>query len=55
MSGMLAKIDPDFENNNKIKWNFTKFLLDREGNFVARFEPTADVKTEVEEAIKKLI
>ena len=55
MSGMLAKMDPDFENNNKIKWNFTKFLLDREGNFVARFEPTADVKTEVEEAIKKLI
>lgn len=24
----------------KIKWNFTKFLIDREGNVVGRFEPT---------------
>ena len=23
-----------------IKWNFTKFLVDREGTVVARFEPT---------------
>ena len=27
-----------------IKWNFTKFLVDREGNVVARFEPTTDMK-----------
>ena len=26
-----------------IKWNFTKFLVDREGNVVARFEPTVDM------------
>ncbi|MCR5666212.1 MAG: glutathione peroxidase [Eubacterium sp.] len=25
--------------SNKIKWNFTKFLVDREGNVVARFAP----------------
>ncbi|UBH09608.1 glutathione peroxidase [Macrococcus armenti] len=25
---------------NKIKWNFTKFLIDREGNVVERFAPT---------------
>ena len=24
----------------KVKWNFTKFLVDREGNVIARFEPT---------------
>jgi glutathione peroxidase len=23
----------------EIKWNFTKFLFDRDGNVVARFEP----------------
>ncbi len=23
-----------------IKWNFTKFLIDREGNFIERYEPT---------------
>ncbi|MCI5996736.1 MAG: glutathione peroxidase [Peptoniphilaceae bacterium] len=25
---------------NKIKWNFTKFLIDREGNVVERYAPT---------------
>ena len=33
-----------------IKWNFTKFLIDREGRVVARFEPTVDMK-EVREAV----
>jgi len=27
------------ETGGQIRWNFTKFLLDREGNVVARFEP----------------
>ena len=27
-----------------IGWNFTKFLIDREGKVVARFEPTVDMK-----------
>ena len=38
-----------------IKWNFTKFLIDREGNVIARFEPTTDmdeVKKAVEAALK---
>ncbi len=29
---------------SSIKWNFTKFLVDREGRVVARFEPTVDMK-----------
>ncbi|MCR4715408.1 MAG: glutathione peroxidase [Treponemataceae bacterium] len=33
-----------FGDKAYIKWNFTKFLVDREGNVVARFEPTADMK-----------
>ena len=28
-----------------IKWNFTKFLVDREGNIVNRYEPTAKPKS----------
>jgi len=32
------------------KWNFTKFLIDREGNVVARFEPTVDMD-KVKEAV----
>ena len=41
MSAMLSKIDKEYKNNPDIKWNFTKFVVDREGNVVARFEPTA--------------
>ena len=44
LSGGVKKMDKDYKNNGNIKWNFTKFLIDREGNIVARFEPTADMK-----------
>ena len=54
MSVMLSKIDKDYKNNSDIKWNFTKFVVDREGNVVARFEPTADMG-KVEECIKALL
>lgn len=54
MNAHLAKIDPDFMNNSDIKWNFTKFVVDREGNVVARFEPTADM-ADVEACIKSLL
>lgn len=40
-----------FGDKAYIKWNFTKFLVDREGNIIARFEPTVDMK-EVREAVK---
>jgi glutathione peroxidase len=40
MSAMLKKIDKDYQNNPDVKWNFTKFVVDRQGNVVARFEPT---------------
>ncbi len=40
MNGVAKKMDKDFKNNGNIKWNFTKFIIDREGNIVARFEPT---------------
>ncbi len=54
MSAMLKKIDKDYKNNPDIKWNFTKFVIDREGTVVARFEPTADMK-ELEKCIETLI
>ena len=44
MSAMLAKIDKNYKSNPDIKWNFTKFVVDREGNVVERFEPTQDMK-----------
>ena len=41
----------------EIKWNFTKFLVDRNGKVIARFEPaitpeSADVTGAVEKALK---
>ena len=54
MKTMLKKIDKDYENNPEIKWNFTKFVVDREGNVVKRFEPTADMK-EVRAFVESLI
>ena len=54
MSAMLKKLDKNYKNNPDIKWNFTKFLVDREGNVVARFEPTVDMK-KVAEAVANLI
>ena len=37
-----------------IKWNFTKFLVDREGKVVARFEPTVDM-ADVKKAVLELL
>lgn len=54
MGVMLKKIDKDYKKNSEIKWNFTKFVVDRDGNVVARFEPTVDMK-KVEECVSKLI
>jgi glutathione peroxidase len=37
-----------------IKWNFTKFLLDREGNFIERFEPSfkpIDIAPQIEKLL----
>ena len=38
---MFTKTQPDYYKDNQIKWNFTKFLVDRKGNVMYRFEPTA--------------
>ena len=39
---------------SKIKWNFTKFLVDREGNVVDRFAPTVTPE-KLEQNIKELL
>ncbi|MBR2531447.1 MAG: glutathione peroxidase [Lachnospiraceae bacterium] len=54
MSALLMKIDKNYKKTPDIKWNFTKFVVDREGNVVARFEPTADMK-DVRACVEKLL
>ena len=48
---MLGEADPDYAKKPDIKWNFTKFLVGKDGRIVRRFEPTAPLE-EVESAIE---
>ena len=48
MNGVVKKMDKDYKNNGLIKWNFTKFLISRDGHILARFEPTVSMKTVTE-------
>ena len=54
MNGILAAQDPDYASKPDIKWNFTKFLLDRKGQVVARFEPTV-APSAIAESIEALL
>jgi len=47
MDGMLRKQDADYDKKSDIKWNFTKFLVSRDGRVLKRYEPT-DKMTDVE-------
>jgi len=49
---MFTKADPDYASKPDIKWNFTKFLISKEGNVVCRFEPTTEPQ-DMEESIEK--
>jgi glutathione peroxidase len=51
---LLRDADADYDKRPDIKWNFTKFLIDREGRVVARFEPTADMAL-VDSAVAELL
>ena len=51
LASKVAAQDPDYETSDDIKWNFTKFLVNRDGKVINRFEPT-DSLEELEEAVK---
>jgi len=48
---LLEESFPEFLTDDSIKWNFTKFLIDKNGNVLERFEPTTepvDIKAKIE-------
>lgn len=53
---MLSLMSSSAKNKDDIRWNFTKFLVDREGNVIDRFEPTDEeniVTKKIEEVINE--
>jgi len=53
LNGVVKKMNKDYKNNGNVKWNFTKFLIDRDGNIVSRFEPTnmKNLKEKIKECL----
>ena len=51
---MLTEADPNYKESAEIKWNFTKFLINKKGQVVARFEPTTKIEL-IAEQIKTLL
>ena len=61
-SGMKAKLlipvvksqDKDWKTSSNIKWNFTKFLVNRRGDVIKRYPPTTKPE-DIEKDIIKLL
>lgn len=56
LASAVERMDPDYAHNSDIKWNFTKFLIDKKGNVVERYEPTADmlaIEAEVDRLLRQ--
>ncbi len=54
LQNVLQERFPDFLKGNDIKWNFTKFLIDRDGKVAGRYEPTT-APLAIKEDIEKLL
>ncbi|KAF4325730.1 hypothetical protein G195_000693 [Phytophthora kernoviae 00238/432] len=50
----FLKKAPEWLHGDAIKWNFTKFLIDAEGNVVQRFEPVDSID-EIQASIEQLL
>ena len=51
---LFRKISDSAKSESDIQWNFTKFLVDKQGKVVARFAPTTEPKDFEQEIVKYL-
>jgi len=54
LNAFLSEKLPEYLEGDDIKWNFTKFLIDRQGNVVRRFESPVD-PLDMEPAVEALL
>ena len=54
LAAAVKSVDKDYKDNSNVKWNFTKFLIGRNGSILARFEPTVGME-EVRAAVAKAV
>jgi len=54
LDNMFKSQDKDYAKKSDIKWNFTKFLISKDGKILKRFEPTASEEEIVKEIEKVL-
>ncbi len=54
LDDMMRKQDPEYDKKPDIKWNFTKFLISKDGEKVIRFEPTAEPE-EIAKSIEEML
>ncbi|KRN88899.1 redoxin domain-containing protein [Ligilactobacillus ceti] len=54
MEVLAAHNDPDYKATPDIKWNFTTFIIDRQGDIFARFEPNYSF-SDLENIVKMLL
>ena len=53
-AALFKAISKSVEKENDIKWNFTKFLINRDGTVIKRFEPTTTPK-DIDKDIKAML
>ena len=53
-TALFSKISKSVEKDSDIKWNFTKFLVSRDGTRIERFAPTTEPK-DIEKAIEAML
>ena len=54
LDDMMKKRDADYAKDPSIKWNFTKFLVSRDGRVLKRYEPTdkiSDIEADINKAL----